>query len=408
MASAVIPTWGLIPITSNAQSLYSGRILINVHASGGISNDYWTDPRETDPLMNSYAAAGIPAGVAGNIRFAPHGNNAAFFARYFQHMLVINGVNSETNDHDGGTRVHATGSLGMGYPNLSELYAWQHGKGLPMPWLNGGGMNTSVGLSPATPVPNGNTFLALTTPNRSSATQDFMKEADVTKTLAARAERIRAMQAAGTLAPRGQNVAAQFAASSDSRALLARVAQFIPATFDNNTHVALVAAQAGITTTIQLSSGGFDGHGNIANSYTGALTNLTNMVDYIFTKSADLGLTNRIFVRIYSEFGRTPLLNTGNGKDHWSVGSQVLMEANAPWGNRVFGASGPRLQQLRINQQTGAVDPTNGVIIKPRNIHAALRTYLGIQTSDPKFDLKVGTESFDFFNPAARTGYPNL
>lgn len=407
-ASAVIPAWGLIPITSNAQSLYTGRILINVHADGGIAADYWSDPRETDPLMNSYAAARTPAGVAGNIRFAPHGNNAAFFTRYSASMLVINGVNSETNDHDGGTRCHATGSLAMGYPNIAELYAAQFGKGLPMPWLNSGGFMTSVGLSPATPVPNGNTVLSLVSPNAANATQDLMKASDLQKVQAAQAARQQALLAAGNLAPRAQNVTSQFAASSDSRALLARVAQFIPATFDNNAHVALVAAQAGITTTIQLSSGGFDAHDNIANSYTNSLTRLTDLVDYIWTRSANLGLTDRIFLRVYSEFGRTPLLNSGNGKDHWSVGSQILMQANAPWGNRVFGASGPRMQQLKINQQTGAVDPTNGVVITPRHIHAAMRKYLGITTTDPRFDLRTGTESFDFFNPTARTGYPNL
>ncbi len=38
-------------------------------------------------------------------------------------MLVLNGVNSETNSHEDGTRAHATGSLAMTYPNLSELFA---------------------------------------------------------------------------------------------------------------------------------------------------------------------------------------------------------------------------------------------------------------------------------------------
>lgn len=47
--------------------------------------------------------------------------------------------------------------------------------------------------------------------------------------------------------------------------------------------------------------------------------------------------------------------------------------------------------------------------MRPRHIHAAMRKYLGINTSDPRFDLKVpAAENFDFFNPAAKTGYPNL
>ena len=85
------------------------------------------------------------------------------------------------------------------------------------------------------------------------------------------------------------------------------------------------------------------------------------------------------------------------------------MEAAPTWGNRVFGASGPRHEMLAINTATGAVDPVNGVVITPRHIHAVLRTYLGIQTTDPRFDLKVpSTEIFDFLNPSTGTGYPNL
>ncbi|MGZ8253848.1 MAG: DUF1501 domain-containing protein, partial [Burkholderiaceae bacterium] len=336
MVGTVVPAWGLIPVANAQTPLYSGRILINIHASGGLDASSWTDPRETNPAMNNYAAAGTPAGVAGNIRFAPMGNNAAFFTRYYTNMLVINGVNSETNSHEDGTRAHATGRLDMGYPTMAELFAFTHGKGLPMPWLNAGSFNTSAGLTPATPVPDQNTFRALVAPNAASATNDFMKQADLNKAWAARAQRMQAMQAGGTLLPKQNLLADQFGATGGSRALMERVASFIPATFDTpftQAHVALIAAQAGITSTIQLGSGGFDGHSQLANAYATALPRLTDLVDYIMQKSATLNLSNRIFLRIYSEFGRTPL-NTGNGKDHWSVGSQVLMEANPAWGNR--------------------------------------------------------------------------
>jgi hypothetical protein len=410
-SGAVIPTWSLIPIANAQSSLYTGRILINVHAGGGIDQSSWADPRETDATLNNYAAAGTPAGVAGNIRYAPMGNNAAFFNSYFRNMLVINGVHSETNSHEDGTRAHATGRLDMGYPNLSELFASVHGRNLPMPWLNSGGFSRSAGLVAATPMPNANALRALARPNSSNATTDFMKQADLDRTQAARAERMRALKARGDSLPRMDLVSDQFIGSADSRALLGRIEQFIPATIDNNfqaAHVGLIAAQAGITSTLQLSSGGFDGHNQLANSYANALPRLTNLVDYVWQKAAELGLANRIMLRIYSEFGRTPL-NNGNGKDHWAVGTQILMEANPVWGNRVFGASGPRHQQLRINLATGAVDPENGVIIRPRHIHAAMRQYLGIQTSDPRFNLKIAAgESFDFFNPSARTGYPSM
>ena len=411
MVGAAVPAWSLIPIANAQTSLYTGRILINIHASGGLDASSWTDPRETDATMNNYAAAGTPAGLAGKIRFAPLGANATFFNMYSRNMLVLNGVNTENNGHDDGARCHAVGRLDPGYPNISELFAAQFGDGLPMPWLNGGGFSMSAGLRAATPVPDSNTFQALVSPNRANATSDFVKQGDLDKVFAARAQRVAAMQASGKLLPKEGLIAGQFGATGGSRALMQRVASFIPATFDTpftQAHVALVAAQAGIATTIQLASGGFDGHSQLANSYANSLPRLTGLVDYLMQKSAALGLSDRIFLRIYSEFGRTPL-NTQNGKDHWSIGSQILMEANPTWGNRVLGASGPRHQQVKINPATGAVDPINGITIKPRQIHLAMRKYLGITTTDPRFDLKVpANEVIDIFNPALETGYPNL
>jgi hypothetical protein len=413
MASAtgvVIPWWTLLPSAAHAQAVYNGRILINIHADGGIDQSSWTDPRQADATINNYAAAGTPVNVSGNIRSAPMGNNKAFFDAHFRQMLVINGVHSETNGHDEGTRAHATGRLDMGYPNLSELFAFTYGTGMPMPWLNNGGFRISAGLVPPTAVPDANALRALTQPNAASGTNDFMKQADINRVQMARAERMKAMQARTDLLPRSRTVVEEFVGSSDSRALLQRVAAVTPATFDafTSAHIGLIAGVAGITSTIQLSSGGFDGHSNIDNAYANALPRLTNLVDYIWQKSADLGIANRVFLRIYSEFGRTAL-NTGNGKDHWEVGTQLLMEANPTWGNRVFGASGPKHQALKINTASGAVDATAGFVMKPRHIHAALRKYLSIETTDPRFNLKVpANEMFDFFNVGSNTGYPTL
>lgn len=409
-----IPAWSYIPVAgAQASSLYQGKVLINIHASGGIDQSSWVDPR-MNSAINNYAEAGstLSIGSAGNIRFAPMGNNATFFPAYAQHMLVINGLNSETNDHGAGTQTNATGRLEMGYPTLNELHASVHGRGLPMPWLNQGGFSRAAGLTPPTPIPNSGSFRQLLAPNAVSATNDFMKQADLDKVAAARAQRMAALKASGSALPRMNVVSDKFLAASESRALLARVAEFLPATFDAtyaNAHVALIAAQAGITSTVQLSSGGFDTHSNHTAQMQTNLPRLLNMVDFIWQRAAALNIQNRIVVRVYSEFGRTRL-NNNNGKDHWSVGSQIIMEANAPWANRVFGASGPMHERLKINPNTGAVVPNAdpaGVTITPRHVHDALRRYLGIQTTDPRFNLRVpASEQIDLFNPSARTGYP--
>ncbi len=409
----VIPYWSLVPAASAQTGFYTGKVLINVHASGGMDQSSWTDPRPANTRYNQYAQQGLAAVEAGNLRAAPMGANATFFQMYFQNILVINGVNSETNSHEDGTRAHATGMLAMNYPNLSEVFAHRYGMNLPFPWLNAGGPGSSGGLVAATTVPSVNALRQFARPNAQNATTDFMKQADLDRVLAARAARLEAMKARGGMLPLSESTADQFLGASASRARLAQLEQFIPAQIDQraNAHVALIAAQAGITSTIQLSSGGFDTHSNHPQGHNNALTNLTGLLDYLVQKSAQLNISNRILIRVYSEFGRVGL-NNSNGKDHWSVGSQILIDPAGDVigaGNRVFGASGVRHDAQRINTQTGAIDPTNGVVIRPRHIHAALQARLNFRTTDPRFDLRVpANEMFNFFDPSVNTGYPNL
>lgn len=409
LTGLAIPAWAWTGEALAQASPYTGRILINIHADGALDQSSWTDPRETEGAMNLYAAAGKPAGLAGRIRYAPMAANKAFFDKYYRQMLVINGVHSETNTHPVGIRVNATGQLGMGYPNISELFAFVHGAGLPMAWLNSGGYGISAGLAAATAIPDVATWRSLTTPNASSATRDLMKPADVARLQAARFERLAAMRQRTDMLPLSRSVTEQFLGVSQARGLLQRAAA--PSTPDRFTQaqIALLAAQAGIVSTIELQVGYFDAHRDLDKKYAARLPYLTDSVDYVWQKAADLGIADRIFMRIYSDFGRTPYLNAGGGKDHWAVGTQILMEANPRWGNRVFGASGPHHEQLAINVATGAVDPERGKVIRPRHVHAAIRKYLGINTTDSRFDLKVPPdEAFDFFNPGAHTGYPHL
>ncbi len=317
IAGAVIPSWGLIPIASAQSPLYTGKILVNVHASGGLDASSWFDPRETDATMNNYAAARTPAVVAGNLRAAPMGSNATFVQRYFQQHA---GASTASTARPTAT----TTALGHTPPacwrwttrTCSELFAYTQGKSLALPWLNAGGFMTSAGLVPATPMPDGNYVPHADFAERCKALPlTSSSRATSHKMLAARAERVKASRQRATWC-RARSWSTRSSTARRTRVRCwQRVNDFLPATFDNAAHVGLVAAQAGLTTTVQFASGGFDGHGQLANSYAQSLPRLTDLVDYIITKAGTMGIANRIFIRIYSEFGRTPL-NGGNGKDH--------------------------------------------------------------------------------------------
>ena len=80
---------------------YSGPLLVTLQVDGGWDVTSFCDPKvnvsgERD--INNWAnTAEIQA--AGNIKYAPIAGNAGFFDTYYQDMLIINGVDSQTSSH---------------------------------------------------------------------------------------------------------------------------------------------------------------------------------------------------------------------------------------------------------------------------------------------------------------------
>ena len=413
-ASGVIfPSWGLLPL-ANAQAA-SGKILVYVHTDGGIDHDSWTDPA-IGMGINNYTTAGTPVVRAGNIAMAPMGNNAAFAARFQNQLLLVNGVNTATNSHEDGSRRFSTGKLEMGFAPICELHAAKYGPGQPVAWMarDDGGATISAGFVTPTPVPNGDQLRQLVTPNAASATQDFMKQSDVDKTIAARDARLQALKASGVLLPKERLITEQFIAGKEARIRLEAVAALIPATFSQqfaDIQVGLIGAQAGITAAIQVARGGFDAHGNIEdyNGANGSLTRLTNALTFIWDEAAVRGLTDRLLVMVGAEFGRT-LLNGSGGKDHNNVGGtyMLMLPPGSGLANRTVGYTGPRHEQRTINPRTGAPDP-NGIVLSPSHVHQAIHEYLGIAPSLPSLAMSVpAAEKISLFSSSMVTGHPSL
>ena len=79
-----------------------------------------------------------------------------------------------------------------------------------------------------------------------------------------------------------------------------------------------------------------------------------------------------------SDFGRTNFYNAENGKDHWPIGSYIVMEESPDWGNRVVGVTDGLHNALKVNPSTLKEDPDNGILMYPKHVHKALRRYLGV------------------------------
>ena len=137
--------------------------------------------------------------------------------------------------------------------------------------------------------------------------------------------------------------------------------------------------------------GGFDSHDDNDMRQEVLLSNLTQSVDYLWDYAEEQGLADRLVVVLGSDFGRTNFYNADDGKDHWPIGSYVIMEKHQPWTNRVVGETDGLHFAHRINPMTLERDDRNGTIIYPKHVHKALRRYLGVERSS-------GAQLFPFNN----------
>lgn len=86
---------------------------------------------------------------------------------------------------------------------------------------------------------------------------------------------------------------------------------------------------------------------------------------------------SRTTMLVYSDFARTPLLNSRNGRDH-HLASSALVAGPKIRGNRIIGATSDKLMTpMNIDPNTGATKD-DGVRLRPADIHATLLTSMGI------------------------------
>ena len=112
--------WG-----SEQDDVYEGPLLVTLQLDGGVDVTQLCDPKVNvrgEPKINHWADAADP-GQAGNILFAPIADNAQLFQEFGSDMLVINGVDAQTNSHETGRLFNWTGSNAEGRPSLSALFA---------------------------------------------------------------------------------------------------------------------------------------------------------------------------------------------------------------------------------------------------------------------------------------------
>ena len=403
---------------------YTGRFLVTLQAEGAWDVSSFCDPKENqagEREITRWSRTGVIQ-TAGNLRYAPYGNNAALFANYRNDMLVINGIDMQTNSHTTGVLHNWSGRNSAGYPSLTALFSAINAPELPISYLNYGGYSETARMVRYTRLDNINQLRRILRPNTLpwSDTETYQGVSRLSRIVEAQQSRLaRQMSASGVLPRQSYAMQSYYDARENSQSLEDFAAQ-LPEEADlqprtqitdgafssllQQMQVTTLAFKSGVAASADLTLFGFDTHTDHDAQHEPLLAHLADAIDYFWTNAQAEGIADRITLVIGSDFSRTPFYNSTEGKDHWPIGSAIIMEQGAAWGNRTVGATDEGQNALSINPATLEVDSDAGTIIYPRHVHKALRTHLGMDSSVLPTPYPFNnTEDIDFFNPAFRT-----
>jgi uncharacterized protein (DUF1501 family) len=376
-----------------ASEPYSGPYFVLINAAGGYDPVYLCDPKPMGPLNRLYGAEAS----AGAIKYAPIPlgldpavlpylrSNQQFFEKYSSRLLVINGIDTSTNNHDTGTRAAWSGRTEDGFPSFGALAAAIRSPGNPLAYISSGGYDVTDGVVPVTRMDDLGALRRAAFPDILSPDDPesgrFLPAKAMDRIRQARDQRLTALQADQRL-PRAKAAMNElFLARQDDDALANLVIPGELVTLPGyqlydlqsmmqQSQLALAAFQAGLAVAVNLNLGGFDTHANHDADQVLQIAKLLAGVDFLIDEATKIGIDGQLIIVIASDFARGPGYNgldPYSGKDHWPVTSAMLMGPGIP-GNRVIG--GTDATQLAI--------PHNGATITPHHLHHALRGLAGI------------------------------
>ena len=401
---------------------YRGKFFVVVQADGGWDVTSFCDPKvnqKGQEVINHWAEGLSQDDVpeAGNIPYAPFANNEAFFQNHYDKMLVINGVDAQTNSHTAGVVHNWSGRIAEGYPTLTALSASQLAPDLPIAYISFGGYAETGRLTRYTRLDNPDLLRNVAYPRGEYYTEEAWRAMEAHRE--ARIEQWLA-ESSGLLPAQERNLDL-YQSSMESSEGLEVFADAIPphdqlksadeimlgsdnygSELARHAQLAVLAFKTGVAVSADLYLGGFDTHARNDPGQRWLLGNLTNGVDYLWDYAEEHGMADRMVVVMGSDFGRTNKYNSDDGKDHWPYGSYIVMEKNQPWTNRVVGETNELHYAYNIDPATlkrvDDNDPT-GTHIYPKHVHKALRRYLGVENTPGarRFPFN-NTEDFPFFS----------
>ena len=336
-------------------------------------------------------------------------------------MLVINGVDAQTNSHTTGVVHNWSGRAAEGYPTLTALLAAELAPLLPLAYVSFGGYSETGGLIRFTRPDQPGLLESIAYPRGDADPYHDPYFTEVAweamaEYRASAAERL--ANTDGLLPSKARHLEYYRSAMASREGLRAyadaiaaedRLEEAVEETVGNDNfasalrqqaQLAVLAFRTGVAVSADLYLGGFDTHARNDVGQEWLLRRLADGIDYLWDLAEEHSVADRMLVVVGSDFGRTNHYNADGGKDHWPIGSFVLMEKNQPWTNRAVGETDGLHFAQRINPLTlQRDDGPAGTIIYPKHVHKALRRYLGIEDSPGarRFPFN-NTEDFAFFS----------
>lgn len=420
-----LPSWlNQARAESSDIEAYGGDFYILIDAEGGWDVTSLCDPKQ-DPVINHWALVDSVKEIIGSpIAYAPFAHNERFFNQHVNDMLVVNGIDAQTNAHQAGRRHNWSGRLAEGYPSFAALVAAIKAPELPLAYISNGGYNQTADLLTYTLMQDPSALNKLVyqdrfldyDPSDFDAARYYHRKNTRDLIAQQQALRLQRLQAKQGLAKRLEKSINQFASAKNGQPLLDRLAENIPTTlvdyFDDDgewnpllrqAQIALTAYKSGLCVSCDLLCSGFDTHANHDDDQAKSLRRLQNGIEFLWAEAERQGIADKVKVLISSDFSRTPVYNDGNGKDHWPIGSAIFMQKNATWGNRVVGKTNATHQALKINPISLQQDNA-GIIIQPKDIQQGMRVLAGIDQHPLSLQFPLQAEGIDFFNNSISTG----
>jgi len=381
---------------------YDGPFYMVFNASGGWDTTYLMDPKGIGEINRLYKEGDIL--TKGAHKFAPTAkhkqggmSNEEFFGEFGSELLVLNGLDYSVNNHAPGARYMATGKLdSMFFPTFAALVAACKGPACPLSFLTFGNYSATGNIVAMSRVPYLPSLQRIANADSVEGSLDSPYHDDFAQ---ARIEQALQEQndsrTTQVRLPRQERAESMLYAAQVNSKAMARVTPHIPKEIPKGrlaqqAEIALASFKAGVCVSANLSIGQFDSHANNDTDQMKLIPEFLEGIAYVLRRATELKIREKLVVIIQSEMGRTPTYNTGNGKDHWSIGSIMFLGPGIK-GNRVIGATDEKQFHVPLNPLTLATDKEKGIRVRPEHLHEALRQFAGIADHplSKKFPLGV-------------------